>query len=376
MAAWEKAVTIGLFIIAGYAIFSLCMYLVRAIIRRSQQNREALTWERATFLERTVRLIIAIAILITVIFLSAETLGWDLWTLLSGQWRGYLYAPILIILAHITIRLGTLLIDEFFERAESENRLSDPGRALTMKGLLKSVLRYTVDIAAWLLVLSNLGVNTTGLLASVGVAGLAIGFGAQSLVRDVITGFFILFEDQFKVGDYVEVAGISGIVEEMALRVTKIKSFSGELHIIPNGQIDKVTNYSVGPMRVMFEIPIAYNEDVRRAIQVIEDVCQKFAVEEQEVLVDPPVVLGVTGITDHTVTVSVWARTKPMQQWATERKLRMAIKNALDEVGILPPYPRQVWIPGSSQDGHQPDLAERDITETTTAPREQEGERG
>src|SRR5690606_27057819 len=135
--------------------------------------------------------------------------------------------------------VGSLLIDEIFARAqtraETDPRI-DAQRAVTLRGLLRIVLRYAVDTAAVLMVLSELGFNTNALMASVGVVSLAVGFGAQSLVRDVLAGFFILFEDQFQVGDHVELAGVEGFVQEIGFRVTKVRAWDGSLHIIPNGE--------------------------------------------------------------------------------------------------------------------------------------------
>lgn len=355
---WLTAARVAIIVVSGYLLYQLLYRLNdwatrRAINRAPEGNTERL--ENAGRLIKSLIKVLVFAVTVIAIILSFGVSPGDL---LLGPWRGYIHALMLIVAAHFTIRFGTLIIDGVFDRAETDERVTDKARAKTGRGLLKSVLRYTVDIAAWILVLSNLGINTTGLLASVGVAGIAIGFGAQSLVRDVITGFFILFEDQFFVGDYIETAGVSGIVQEIGLRVTKIQDFGGQVHIIPNGQIDKVTNYSVGPMRVMFEIPIAYGEDVNKAIETIEKVCQEFA-QGDERIVDEPKVLGVTGWSDSAYNITVWGRAQPMQQWAVGRDLRRAIKLALDEAGIKPPYPTRVWITGLEKPSSGGDASDR-----------------
>lgn len=348
-AVLRSLLRVVLIVAAGYVIYRLIYAVAEAIVRRTLGRKSFVDQEHLAAADRLVKTFLQVVTVVGTVIVLARVLGVDVSAVLVGPWRGYIFAPLLAFAAHLVIRIGSLFIDQLFDRAEAEGRVANLGRAETMRGLLKSVLRYTVDIAAVLLVLSNLGVNTTGLLASVGIAGLAIGFGAQSLVRDVITGFFILFENQFFVGDYIQAAGVEGVVEEIGLRTTKIRDFGGQVHIVPNGQIDKVTNFSAGPMRVMFDVPIAYDEDVNAAIKVIEDACARFAAGDRRI-VDPPVVLGVSAVSDSAVSITVWARTVPMEQWAVGRDLRRAIKVALDEAGIKPPYPRRVWI--SEQSGH------------------------
>lgn len=256
-----------------------------------------------------------------------------------------------LLAAHAAVRFGARAIDGLFDRAGRDERLLKAGKAVTLSGLLKSVLRYGVDIGAVLVGLSIFGVPPGALFAGVGIAGLAIGFGAQNLVRDVISGFFILFEDQFHVGEYVETDGVGGIVEEMGLRVTKIRDFGGQLHIIPNGRIERVTNYSRGPMRVLFTVGIAIEEDVERAMAVMQRACDQVAAEDRRI-VEGPRVLGVSSVDGLSVEVMIWAKTEPMEQWDVERKLRLRIKQALEAEGIAIAYPRQVLVPtGPPQPG-------------------------
>lgn len=212
-----------------------------------------------------------------------------------------------------------------------------------MKGLIKSILTYVIYFIAFTAVLKLFGVEISGLIATAGIGGLALGFGAQNLVRDVITGFFILFEEQFGVGNYVEVGGIEGIVEEMALRVTKIRSFNGDLHIIPNGEISKVTNKSNGKMRALVEIPISYEEDIDNVINLLNKVSEKLKRENTQIL-EGPIVQGVSKLGDLGVVISVVAKTIPMEQWSVERLMRKEFKQALDHAGIEIPYGKAVVI--------------------------------
>jgi small conductance mechanosensitive channel len=180
------------------------------------------------------------------------------------------------------------------------------------------------------------GFDVTTVIAVTSIAGVAIGFGAQNLVKDIITGFFILFEDQFAVGDYIVIEGMSGIVEVLGLRITKIRDFSGDVHIIPNGSITKVTNKSRGNMRALVEFQIAYEEDIDNAIKVINRVNDQIKKDFKQI-VDGPEVIGVTDLGDFGVTIRVIAKTKPMEQWGVEVELRKRIKNALSNAGISIP---------------------------------------
>ncbi|KXG73886.1 putative MscS family protein YkuT [Thermotalea metallivorans] len=261
-----------------------------------------------------------------------------------AEYTGKLVKIVLILfVAIIAIRFMNVVVDKFFNNREKLKIIGEEKRFNTLKGITKSILRYTIYFIAFTPILETLGVKVSSLIAAAGIGGLAIGFGAQNLVRDVITGFFILLEDQFHVGDYIETGGKSGIVEEMALRVTKIRDFNGDLHIIPNGSIDKVTNKCRGNMRAWVDVSIAYEENIDNAIRVLDEVCQEVAQENDKIL-EGPTVLGVTKLGESEVVISIMAKTVPMEQWAIERELRKRIKRRLDEKGIEIPYPRRVII--------------------------------
>ena len=138
----------------------------------------------------------------------------------------------------------------------------DENKRKTLAGLLKSILRYVTYFTAAINILEIVGVKTASLLAAAGIGGLAVGFGAQNLVKDVISGFFIIFEDQYNVGDYVEAAGVAGVVDEVGLRTTRLRDFGGQFHIIPNGEIALVTNHSRGIKRALVKVKIAYEENL------------------------------------------------------------------------------------------------------------------
>ncbi|ABO51810.1 MscS Mechanosensitive ion channel [Desulforamulus reducens MI-1] len=248
-----------------------------------------------------------------------------------------------LILARFTIYFGSKVIEKLF--IAKPGKFFSDNRAQTLAGLLKSALRYIVYFVAAMSIIEIFIPNAAKtILAGAGILGLAVGFGAQNLVRDIITGFFILFEDQYAVGEYVTVAGVTGTVEEIGMRVTKIREVGGQLHIIPNGIIDQVANYNRGGMLSLVEIGISYEENVDRAIEVLKVMSEEFAKTWAEVLIEGPNVLGVVRFGESDVVIRITAKTKPMYQWEIERQLRKRIKEVFDQEGIEIPYPRRVLI--------------------------------
>lgn len=216
--------------------------------------------------------------------------------------------------------------------------LIDERKANTLFSLLRSISFYVISITALLHGLKHIFNFDTGtLLASASVLGVALGFGSQSLVKDVIGGFFILFEDQFSVGEYVKAGEFSGIVEETGIRATHLRDWGGELHIIPNGSITAVTNYSRGKMRALVDIQIPYDEDLDRAMEVMHSVCDKVSEEFGEKIIDAPTVQGVIQFGERYVVLRVIAYTQPNEQWSLERELRRQIHKEFLKEGIRTP---------------------------------------
>lgn len=271
---------------------------------------------------------------------------------LAFLWGGRLVKVVLIIvLARLALRFGFSLIRRLLARSENTASTLPGNKAKTLSVLLCSVWRYAVYATAVALVLTELEVVAIGpLLAGAGILGLAVGFGAQSLVRDVISGFFILLEDQFSVGDYITVGEFSGTVEELGLRITKIRDFGGERHILPNGQIQAVTNRTRGSMRALVDVRVSYEEDIDEVLSVLEELSGRFSADTIEV-VEGPTVLGVTALEESAVVVRIVASAAPMQQWKVERDLRRAIKKEFDTRGIEMPYPRRVLYGHQEKEG-------------------------
>jgi moderate conductance mechanosensitive channel len=235
-------------------------------------------------------------------------------------------------------------------RSEGE----DPGaslrraqRADALGALLTSVVTVVVWVLAVFLILAEVGVNLAPLVAGAGVIGLAVGFGAQDLVKDFLSGVFMLAEDQFGVGDIVDVGEATGVVESVTLRTTKIRDVEGTLWHVPNGEIRRVGNSSQQWARSLLDIGVAYDTDVDTAMEVIERVANAMAEEDgyRDQFLDAPDVWGVQALGADSIDIRLVIKTEPGKQWAISRELRRRIKAAFDATGIEIPFPqRTMWI--------------------------------
>ncbi len=216
-------------------------------------------------------------------------------------------------------------------------------KAETLSSVMISAVKYTIYIVMVASILSVFNVLTQPVIAAAGLGGIAIGFGAQSLIRDFFAGFFILFEDQFGVGDYISVTtALTGTVEEMSLRVTRLRALTGELHIIPNGEIKTVTNHSRGNSLAIVEIPISYNADREKAMAILVDISGTYYEANRELLEEKPEMLGVSRYGENELAIRVIAKTKSMVHWQVERELRAAFIDGIKEAGIEPPIQRRI----------------------------------
>ncbi|TAA73316.1 mechanosensitive ion channel family protein [Planococcus salinarum] len=248
-----------------------------------------------------------------------------------------------ILVAFLIVKaIGNGVIGRFFDKLLKKGDVTR-GRALTLQSLSENVFSYVLIFILVATVFNIFGLSVASLIAGAGIVGLAIGFGAQGLVSDVVTGFFLLLEKQIDVNDYVTVGSIDGIVESVGLRTTQIRSFDGTLNYIPNRDITTVSNYSRGNMRALVDIGISYDADIDKAVAVIQSVCDKIAANN-ETIVEGPDVIGVQGFGASDVTLRIIAKATSGEQWAVERELRKAIKETLDANGIEIPFPHQVNI--------------------------------
>ncbi|WP_367018549.1 mechanosensitive ion channel family protein [Priestia koreensis] len=284
--------------------------------------------------------------------LQKKFLNEALWSKIG---EGALKILLIIILASVCIKVGKSALQKIFEmRSKSPLRISER-RETTLIRLLHNVLSYIVYFVALMMILEALGIKVQALLAGAGIVGLAVGFGAQNLVRDIITGFFIIFEDQFSVGDYVRITNFEGTVEEIGLRTTKIKSWTGELHILPNGSINEVTNFSLHNSTAFVDVNISYDEDIERAEQIIKDLLVELP-DKYEDMVKPPELLGIQSFGPSEVVMRVVSEVKPMRHFYMAREIRKEIKMRLDEHGIEIPIPRMAMYNKPGQEQYAPNV--------------------
>ncbi len=220
-------------------------------------------------------------------------------------------------------------------------------RALTLAGIVKTVGTTAIVIIATMMGLREFGLDITPIIAGAGVVGLAIGFGAQSLIKDVIGGFFIILEGQFAVGDVIKTGEISGHVERLNLRVTVLRDVnSGAVHFIPNSELKVVSNLTKEWSRVALNIGVTYREDIDRVVGVLKRTGQELAADGRmgAMILEPPEVLGIEALGESQVTIQVLVKTLPQKQWEVARELRKRIKVAFDKEGIEIPYPHRVLL--------------------------------
>tara|TARA_B100000686_G_scaffold320378_1_gene371962 strand:- start:4334 stop:5365 length:1032 start_codon:yes stop_codon:yes gene_type:complete len=239
------------------------------------------------------------------------------------------------------VKAGKMLIDE---QQEERNK----ARTETLTSVLSSGANLVIWTVAALMILGEIGINLGPLIAGAGIVGVAVGFGAQSIVKDFLSGIFMLVEDQYGVGDSIDVGLVSGTVERVTLRTTILRDGDGGIWYIPNGEIARVGNRSQVWGRALLDIDVAYDTDLRKAQQILKDVAMDLWEDEEFTagdIIEEPSVLGVQNLGADGITLRLIAKTDAGEQWAVGRELRLRIKEAFDEAGIEMPFPqRTVWI--------------------------------
>lgn len=238
--------------------------------------------------------------------------------------------------------LALKVLNNSFDNIMKRKNISE-GRARTLQKLGENIISYVLIFILAATLFSIFGLSVASLVAGAGIIGLAISFGAQGLVSDVVTGFFLLLERQIDVNDYVTVGNHEGIVEAVGLRTTQIRGFNGTLNYIPNREIISVSNHSRGNMQALVDISISYDEDIDRAVEIMQKTCSEVAAKNPNI-VEGPNVLGIQALGTSDVVLRVIAKTKNMEQWSVERQLRRAIRGAFDANSIEIPLPHQVLV--------------------------------
>ena len=274
------------------------------------------------------------------------------WVLSSG-----LQVLLIMVLTFIGLKVARLVTRRMFAKFTSRAKdLEQQKKARTLGAVVRHAFTISILIIAAMMILKELGIEIGPILAGAGVLGLAVGFGAQHFVQDVISGFFILFEDQIRVNDVVQIAGKSGLVEKVNLRMTVLRDLAGNVHYVRNGQIDVVTNMTKEYSRYVFEIGVAYREDVDEVMEIIREVDADLRSDPAftEDILDPIEILGLDQFADSAIIIKARTRTKPVQQWRIGREFNRRLKKKFDERGIEIPFPHRTLYMGMDKKGEAP----------------------
>ncbi|MCF8223210.1 MAG: mechanosensitive ion channel family protein [Bacteroidales bacterium] len=214
-------------------------------------------------------------------------------------------------------------------------------RILTLTGILRSIIKILLVATYLLIILQKLGINIAPILASAGIVGLAVGFGAQELVRDVISGFFILLENQVRAGDVAIINGTGGLVEKIELRTITLRDFSGVVHVVQNGKINSMSNMTKEWSAIVFEIGVAYKENVDRVMEIMKETGEELIKDEVfgQKIIDPIEIFGLDSFGDSALIIKARLKTKPITQWEVGREYRRRLKIAFDKNNIEIPFP-------------------------------------
>jgi moderate conductance mechanosensitive channel len=272
---------------------------------------------------------------------------------LSAMAQSLLRIGVILVIAWIVLLLSRKMIPLF--RMQLQKRTDDPEQHKRLETLGR-VFRYTtaviITLITGMLVLAELGISIAPILASAGVVGLAIGFGAQSLVKDYFTGLFLLLENQVHQGDVVEVAGLGGLVEEVTLRHIRLRDYEGSVHFIPNSAVTTVSNRSRGYAYALVDIGIAYRENVEEVFDVIRKVATEIRADETlgPLILEDLDLAGVDAWGDSAVMIRFRIKVLPLQQWTVKRAFLLRLKKEFDRLGIEIPFPHLTVYPGQAKD--------------------------
>jgi small-conductance mechanosensitive channel len=265
--------------------------------------------------------------------------AWD-WFLAHGI-KILVILAVGVILWFLLRRILRPVVRRVIVRTKGESARGVAKRADTLVGILTGTGRVVIVVIVLLLILSELDVDIGPILAGFGIAGIAVGFGAQYLIRDLIAGVFIIMENQYRVGDVARIADIAGLVEDITLRKTVLRDLDGIVHHVPNGEVKVASNYTRHFARVNLDFSVAYGTDLDHAIRVMNRVGQELAVDEKwkSLIVTPPQVLRVNNLGDSGIDIKMLGDVKPSEQWGVMGELRLRMKKAFDSEGIEIPWP-------------------------------------
>lgn len=253
----------------------------------------------------------------------------------------------ILLAVFVALRITRIISNRIVQAASDDDESTTTERekrAATLSQVVNKAVRIGVFLVAGLMIAREMGLDIAPLLAGAGVVGLAIGFGAQSLVKDFVSGFFLLIEDQVRVGDVVEVAGQKGLVERVTLRTTQLRDAAGTLHVVPNGQVTTLSNFTYGWARAKLDVSVSYREDPDRVFAVLRSVASELRADPElgRHITNDLELLGVDSFSDSALVIKALLKTEPLKQWDVEREFRRRVKAAFEKEGIEIPLPQRV----------------------------------
>ena len=276
-------------------------------------------------------------------------INWDRWSELF--WTHGLRIIIVIVAIYVGLRIVERMVGPVIRTAvstqlEGEPQVEVDKRADTLSQVIYRTVWFVAILIGLLTILPELGINIRALLAGAGLIGLAVGFGAQSLVKDVISGLFILVENQYSKGDVVNIAGIGGLVDDVNLRRTLLRDLDGAVHTIPNGEISVASNLTRSWSRVNLILSVSYGDDLDHVFEVINRVGKELAEDPEwsKDIIEAPKALGVENFGDSGIDIRILGDTQPIRQWDVMRQLRLRLKKAFDAEGIEIPFPHRTLV--------------------------------
>ena len=252
-----------------------------------------------------------------------------------------------IILILLSARIAYSLINKGFRARlkrtqEDADTSHEADKSLTLIPIFQNIVKIGIWSIVGILVLGEFGINTSALIAGIGMLGIALGLAAQSMIRDLIAGFLLILENLILVGDSIVVGNIKGTVEQVGIRYTKIRLFSGELRIVPNSELSNFGNKNRGFMRVIVEVGLAYEQDLEKALLVMKEAASIWAKDNSEIIIEPPSVQAITEFGDSALLARIIAKVKPGKQGDAERTIRSLLKQKFDERNVDMPFPRRL----------------------------------
>jgi len=271
------------------------------------------------------------------------------WALTTGI-KIILVLVIALILIKVIKVASSRLSSVFLKKRTDEE---SEKRAKTLTSVIQNFLIILVFVVAVITIIGQLGIEIAPFLATAGIAGVAIGFAGQSLIKDIINGFFLLLWDQIRVGDYVQLSEKRGLVEMINLKMTIIRDFNGNVHYIPNGTIDVVTNMTKDYSRYLFEIGVAYRENVDEVIDIIKEIDNELRKDPnfKEDILEPIEIFGLDEFADSALIIKARTMTKPLKQWRIKREFNKRLKKKFDEKDIEIPFPHRTLYIGQDKEG-------------------------